>query len=193
MLRTPALRSGTLATLAWVLAVLAAGALGYATGGADGGAVAAVALALGLGGVTGLAWVADALVGRPDRTREVPILAGGFVVVGWVLVPAAVADASATVPLWATVGGVALVGVFVGVTCDTPRDGLWHGLLAGGSGGVLFVYVAVYESFAMRPELDGIVLIAGVFAPLAFALAGGLGGAVGVSTLDAVWTRRISE
>jgi hypothetical protein len=178
-----------------MLSVLVAGALGYATGGPDGGAVAAIALALGVGAVAGVAWTADALVGRLSRTRVTPILAGGLAVVGWVVVPTAVigSDASASIPLWATVGGVWLVGVFVGVTCDSPLDGLWYGLLAGGTGGVLFVYVAIYESFTMRPELEGIVLIAGVFAPLALALVGGFGGAVGVSTLDAVWTRRMSE
>lgn len=183
----------TVTPIAGMLAVLAAGALGYATGGADGGAVAAVAVALGLGTVAGLAWVADALVGHPNRTRATPVLVGGLAVVGWAVVPTAVTDASVTIPAWMIVGGVSLVGVLVGVTCDSPVDGLWHGLLAGGAGGVLFVYVAIYESFTMQPELDGIVLIAGVFAPLASALVGGLGGAVGVSTLDAVRMRRVSE
>lgn len=177
--------------IAGMLAVLAAGALGYATGGADGGAVAAIAVALGLGGVAGLAWTADAVVGSPSRTRVASILAGGLAVVGWAVAPTSVLDAS--VPLWAYVGGISLVGLLVGVTCDSPVCGLWHGLLAGGTGGVLFVYVAIYESFTMQPELDAIVLIAGVFAPLAFALAAGFGGAVGVSTLAAVWTRRVSE
>lgn len=176
-----------------MLAVLAAGALGYATGGADAGAVSTIALALGLGAVAGLAWTADAVVGRPSQTRTARILAGGVAVAGWLVVPTVVTDPSVGVPLWVTIGGVALVGVLVGATCGSSVGGLWHGLLTGGMGGVLFVYVAIYESFTMQPELDGIVLIAGVFAPLALALVGGFGGAIGASTLDAVGTRRVSE
>lgn len=193
MLRTTTPRSDTLVALACVLAVLAAGALGYATGGTDGGVVAAVALALGLGAVAGLAWAVETLVGSPSRTRAAAVLAGGLAVVGWLVVPTAVAGPDSGVPVWATVAGVSLVGVLVGATSDSAVGGLWHGLLAGGTGGVLFVYVAIYESFTMQPELDGIVLIAGTFAPLALALAGGVGGAIGASTVDAVWTRRVSE
>ena len=184
----------TTAPLAGTLAVLAGATLGYATAGADGGVTAAVAVALGIGAVAGLAWAVDATVGRPDRTKGSSILAGGLVIAGWTVVPTSVLGATLpTLPLWAYVAGVALVGVFLGVTCDSPVGGLWHGLLAGGAGGVLFVYVAIYESFTMQPELDGIVLIAGLFAPLSFSLAGGLGGAVGVSTLDAVRKVQVSK
>jgi hypothetical protein len=174
-----------------LLAVLAGGALGYATAGADGGITAAVAVALGIGAVAGLAWAIDATVGRPSRTRSFSILAAGLVIAGWTVVPTTILGP--ILPIWAYVGGIALVGVLLGVTCESPVGGLWHGLLAGGAGGVLTVYLAIYESFTMQPELDGIVLIAGLFAPLAFSVAGGLGGAVGVSTLDAVGKARVSE
>lgn len=184
MLRTKVLLAG-------LLALLAGATLGYATGSADGGITAAVAVALGLGVLAGLARAVSATVGRPTRTRTAATLAGGLGIAGWTVVSTLVLQPG--LPLWVYVGVVSLVGVLLGVACESPVSGLWHGTLAGGVGGVLTVYLAIYESFTMRPEMGGIVLIAGVLAPLAFALAGGLGGAVGVSTLDAVKTRRVSE
>jgi hypothetical protein len=79
------------------------------------------------------------------------------------------------------------------VACESAASGLWHGTLAGGAGGVLTVYFTIYESFTMRPELDGIVLIGGVVAPLVLGVAGGLGGAVGVVTNGVVERGRVSE
>lgn len=163
--------------LAGSVTVLGAAALGYVTAGSDGGVVAGVAVALGIGVIAGLAWTVGALVGRPDRTRPLPILAGGLVIAGWAAVPVSVLELS--VPVWAYVGVISLVGILLGVRGDSPVGGLWHGTIAGGTGGVLMVYVAVYESFTTHPEMDGIVLIAGVFAPLAFAVVGGLGGVIG--------------
>lgn len=181
----------TTVPLAGLLAVLAAAALGYATAGADGGATAAVAVALGLGAVAGLAWVIDATVGRPTRTRTTATLAAGVAIAGWTVV--STSSLGPALPMWAYVGAVSLVGVLLGVTCESPLDGLWHGVLAGGTGGVLTAYVAIYESFTMHPEMDGIVLIAGLFAPLLFSLASGLGGMAGSVTLDAIRKVQVSK
>jgi hypothetical protein len=170
---------------------LAAGALGYATGGADGGAIGAIAFALGVGMVAGLLWVVGATVGRPVRTRILPAIAGAIAVAGWTLVGASLLEPGA--PVWTYFAAASLVGVSLGATGESSRSGLWHGILACGSGGVLTVYLSIYESFTMQPELGGIVLVGGVVAPLAFGIAGGFGGAVGVATNDAVENGRVSE
>jgi hypothetical protein len=177
--------------VACVLGDVAAGALGYATGGADGGAIGAIAFALGVGMVAGLLWVVGATVGRPARTRIRPVTAGAIAVAGWTLFGASVLDSGP--PMWTYVAAASLVGVPLGTTAESPRSGLWHGLLACGSGGVLTVYLSIYESFTMRPELTGIVIIGGLLAPLALGVAGGLGSAVGVVTNEAVERRRVSE
>lgn len=174
----------------WLI-VLAGGVLGYATAGFDGVATAVIAVALGLGLVAGLAWAVGASVGRPSRPRFRLALAGAVAIAGWTVASVSISDPA--VPFWVYAGGVAVVAVLHGVAYDSLASGLWHGVLAGGTGGVLTVFVAVYESFTMQPELTAIVLIAGIVAPLAFALAGGLGGAVGSVTLTAVRTGQVRE
>jgi hypothetical protein len=177
--------------VACILGDLATGALGYATGGADGGAIGTIAFALGVGIVAGLLWIVGATVGRPARTRIRPATAGAIAVAGWAVVGASVLDPGP--PVWTYFAAASLVGVPLGTTAESPESGLWHGVLACGTGGVLTVYLSIYESFTMRPELGGIVLIGGVVAPLALGITGGLGGAVGAVTHEAVERRRVSE
>lgn len=181
----------TLALVACMVGDLAAGLLGYATGGPDGGAIGAIAFALGLGVVGGLLFLVGTAVGKPAETRVRPAVAGTLAVAGWAILGAAVLEPGA--PLWTYVAAAALVGVAVGTACESSASGLWHGTLAGGAAGVLTVYLAIYESFTMRPELGGIVVIGGVVAPLVFGIAGGLGGAVGTVTHEAVERGRVSE
>lgn len=177
--------------VACLLGDLAAGALGYATGGADGGAFGALAFALGVGIVAGLLRIVGATVGRPARTRIRTPTAGAIAVAGWTVVGVSVFEPGP--PVWTYFAAASLVGVALGATAESPRSGLWHGVLACGSGGVLTVYYSIYESFTMRPELGGIVVLGGGVAPLALGIAGGLGSAVGVVTHEAVERRRVSE
>ena len=176
---------------ACLLGDFAAGALGYATGGADGGAIGAIAFALGVGIVAGLLLAVSVTVGRPARTRIRPVTAGAIAVAGWTVIGVSVLDS--TPPMWTYLAAASLVGVPLGTTAESARSGLRHGLLACGSGGVLTVYLSIYESFTMRPELTGIVILSGLLAPLALGIAGGLGSAVGVVTDEAVERRRVSE
>jgi uncharacterized membrane protein len=176
---------------ACLLGDLAAAALGYATGGADGGAIGAIAFALGVGIVAGLLLVVGVTVGRPAQTRIRPVTAGAIAVAGWTVIGVSVLDSGP--PGWTYVAAASLVGVSLGTTAESPQSGLWHGLLTCGSGGVLTVYLSIYESFTMRPELTGIVILGSFLVPLALGIAGGLGSAVGVLTHEAVERRRVSE
>ncbi|WP_135824743.1 hypothetical protein [Halorussus ruber] len=180
-----------LALVACVVGDLAAGLLGYATGGPDGGAIGAIAFALGLGVVGGLLLAVGTTVGGPDDILVRPAVGGAVAVAGWAILGASVLEPGA--PMWTYLVAAALVGVALGTACESAAGGLWHGTLAGGAGGVLTVYLAIYESFTMRPELGGIVLLGGVVAPLALGVAGGLGGAVGVVTNGVVERGRVSE
>ena len=172
---------------------LAAIALGYATGGVHGGAVAALAFSLAVGVVFGLLWAVNRLVGRPNRTDWWPVAVGAVCVVGLFALGSNTVLAG-FVSVWAYLGGVTLLGSGVGAaTGDDPASGLWHGACAGGVGGVLAVYVAIYESFTMQPQLDGIVLIAAAVAPLAFGVLGGVGGAAGSVAAASVRVRSRDE
>lgn len=172
---------------------LAAIVLGYATGGVRGGAVAALAFALAVGVVFGLLWVVNHLVGRPERTDWWPVALGAICAVGLFALGSNTVLAR-FLSVWAYLGGATLVGAGVGAaTGDDPGSGLWHGALAGGLGGVGVVYVAIYESFTMQPQLDGIVLIAAVVAPLAFGVLGGVGGAAGSVAAASVRVRSRDE
>lgn len=170
---------------------LVAGTLGYVTGGLDGSLIGGIAFALGLGVVGGLLWAVGATVGRPARTQIWPVTVGAITVAGWTVVGTSVLEPSA--PVWTYFVAASLIGVPLGTACESARSGLWHGVLAGGFGGVLTVYLSIYESFTMRPELWGIVIIGAVVAPLAFGMAGGLGSVVGVVTNEAVERSRVSE
>lgn len=170
---------------------LAAGALGYATGGVDGGVVAAIAFALALAVVGGLLLAVGLSVGIPGRIGVRRTAAGAVAVAGWSVLSMSVLEL--TLPLWAFYGAVALAGVLLGVTCESPTGGLWHGVLACGTGGVLTVYRAIYGAFTIRPELDGFVVLLAVVVPLAFGVAGGLGGGLGGVAIEAVDGRRVSE
>lgn len=191
MSRTDRPNRTTLLLVGWLVGDLAAGALGYATGGADGGAIAAIAFALAVGAVGGLLSAVGAAVGRPARTSVRSGVGGAVAVAGWTVLGASVPEPA--LPLWVLYGVVALVGVLLGATCESPTSGLWHGVAACGAGGVLTVYLSVYESFTMRPELGGFVVIAAVVAPLTFGVAGGVGSGVGALASDAVGTVRVSE
>jgi hypothetical protein len=165
---------------AGLVGLLAAAGLGCATAGPDGGAIAALAFGLAAAVVFGLLWTVDAAVGRPDRTafRSVAVAACSFALL---FVLASASPLAGRVPLAGYLGAGALVGAGVGATAGSPASGLWHGTYGGGVGGLLVVYVAIYESFTMRPALGGVVAIAGVLAPAALCLLGGLGGAVGAA------------
>lgn len=190
MTRT-ALQNSTTLLSACLVGALAAGALGYATGGTEGGAVAAVGFALAVGVTAGLLRAVGAAVGRPDDVQVRPAAVGAAAVAGWAAL--AVAAPSPALPLWAVVGGVALVGGLLGAATGSPSSGLWHGTLACGAGGALTVYLSVYESFTMQPELTGVVLIGAVVAPLASGLVGGLGGGLGALAFGAVGGRPVVD
>lgn len=184
-------RTTTFALVVLMAGDLTAGALGYATGGLDGGAIGAIAFTLGLGVVVGLLLAVGTTVGGPDDILVRPAVGGAVAVAGWAILGASVLEPGA--PTWTYLVAASLVGTSLGTACESPAGGLWHGTLAGGAGGVLTVYLAIYESFTVRPELWGIVVIGSVVAPLAFGVAGGLGGAVGVVTHEAVERSRVSE
>jgi len=165
---------------AGLVGLLAAGGLGYATAGLDGGAIAALAFGLGAAVVFGLLWAVDAAVGKPGRTSFGPVAVAACTFAG-LFVLASSSPLAGRVPLAGYLGAGALVGAGVGATAASPASGLWHGTYGGGVGGLLVVYVAIYESFTIRPALGGVVAIAGVLAPAALGLLGGLGGAVGAA------------
>lgn len=169
--------SRTTVWLAGLVVGLAAGVLGFVTGGTDGGVVAVVAVGLASAIVFGLVRVVEALVDGPDRPQARAIVVGAVGLAGAVALSVSVLDLP--VPVWAYLLGALLVGVVLGVTAGEPETGLWRATVAGGTGGALTVYLSIYESFTMQPELDGIVVLTGVVAPLALGLACGLGGAVG--------------
>ena len=176
--RLAIVRQGGLAAAGLGGSVAATG-LGYATGGVHGGAVAALAFSLAVGVALGLLWAVNLLAGRPDRTDWWPVAVGAICVVGLFALGSNTVLAR-FVSVWTYVGGVTVLGCGVGsATGDDPENGLWHGTCAGSVGGVGVVYVAIYESFTMQPQLDGIVLIAAVVAPLAFGALGGVGGVAG--------------
>lgn len=177
--------------VACVAGDLAAGALGYATGGADGGAIAAIAFALALGVVGGLLLAVGLSTGTPARTSARLATGGAVAVIGWAVLSTSVLEPSP--PLWVLYGVVSSVGVLLGVACESPVDGLWHGTLACGAGGVLTVYPSVHSSFTMRPELGGMVVILAVVVPLSFGVAGGLGGGLGGLAFAAADGRRVRE
>lgn len=170
---------------------IAAAALGYVTGGVDGGAIAAIAFALAVSAVGGLLLAVGVSVGRPGPTSVRVAVAGAIAVAGQTVLAVSVFDLGLS--LWGFFGTVSLVGILLGVVCKSPSDGLWHGVLACGAGGVLTVYQSVYASFTMQPELGGFVVIAAVVAPPAFGIAGGVGGGLGALAFGAVWATRISE
>ncbi len=172
---------------AGLIGALAAGGLGYATAGPDGGAIAA--LSFGLGGAVVLALLSaiDAVVGKPDRTAFRPVAAVACAFAG-LFVLASSPPLAGRVPLAGYLGIGALVGAVVGATTASPASGLWHGTYGGGVGGLLVLYVAIYESFTIRPALGGVVAIAGAVAPAVLGLLGGLGGAVGAAVAE-----RLSE
>lgn len=184
-------RSSRLLT-ACLVGDLAAGTLGYAIGGPDGGVIAGIAFALALGAVGGLLLAIGLTVAEPPgRTRVRPAVGGAVAAFGWSVLAVSVLDPS--LPLWGLYGGVALVGLAVGIASESATGGLWHGALACGAGGVLTVYPSVYESFTMQPELGAFVLLAAVAAPLVFGVAGGVGGGLGALAFDAIGTRGVSE
>ena len=171
----------------------AATGLGYATGGVHGGAVAALAFSLAVGVVFGLLWVVGRIAGRPDRTDWWPVALGAICTVGVFALGSGTALAQ-FVSVWAYLGGVTLLGVGVGAAAsDDPGSGLRHGALAGSVGGVLAVYVAIYESFTMQPQLDALVVIAAVVVPLAFGALGGAGGVAGALAAASVRVRSRDE
>jgi len=165
---------------AGLVGLLVAGGLGYATAGLDGGTIAALAFGLGAAVVFALLSAIDAAVGKPDRTAFRPVAVGACAFAG-LFVLASSSPLADRVPLAGYLGAGALVGAGVGATTATPTSGLWHGTYGGGVGGLFVVYVAIYESFTMRPALGGLVTIAGVLAPAALGILGGLGGAVGAA------------
>lgn len=181
----------TLLLLVCLVGDLAAGALGFATGGVDGGAIAAIAFALAIAAAAGLLLAVGLSVGTPARTNGRTAAVGAVVVAGWAAL--AVSVLSPGLPLWALFGAVSLVGVLLGVACESPTGGLWHGALAASAGGVLTVYQSVYASFTMRPELGGFVVLAAVVVPLAFGVAGAIGGGLGALAFEAVEGRHVSE
>lgn len=158
--------------------LVGAAGLGYATGGPDGGVIAALAFGVGAAVVLALLAAADAAVGKPESTAFRPVAVGACAFAA-AFVLASSPPLAGSVSLRGYLAVALLVGGGVGASAASPASGLWHGTYAGGVGGLLVLYVAVYESFTIRPELGGVVAIAGVVAPAALGLLGGVGGAVG--------------
>lgn len=74
------------------------------------------------------------------------------------------------------------LGVVIGfVSADDATTGLVHGILTGGVTALLLVFIAVQQSFSMRPALTGIVLIVLILGPPILGVIVGIGGAIGGS------------
>ena len=171
-LNTPTLALATLSGM------LAAGGLGYATGDAYGGAIGVVAFALSVVVTFGLVRAIERCWGTPENTDPLAVGVGACAFAGWFVLASSVPLVE-SVTGWGYLAVVFLLGVALGARTDSAYDGCWHGAVAGGVGGTLLVFVAIYESFTMQPELDTLVVIAGVVAPLAFGVLGSLGATVG--------------
>lgn len=89
-----------------------------------------------------------------------------------------------------TAAAVATIGVVVGYrTAGSVLDGLRHGLLACGLGGVLCVVLAAYDAersveVETVEAFDVLVAGSGVVLPVVFGVFGGLAGAVGWMLAD---------
>ncbi|WP_433626358.1 hypothetical protein [Halomicrococcus sp. NG-SE-24] len=162
-----------------VAALSGAVGLGYAVGGVDGAATAGVAVALGVGIVVGFLLVASALGATVDDSAPWPAVPVAAVLLAALAAPEYLPAADGLASFERLAAAFLAGGLLLGVAGGDARRGLWFGIVAGGVAGVGYVFVAVHQSFATRPELWLFVLVASVVAPAVGSALAGAGGALG--------------
>lgn len=162
-----------------------AAGLGYAVGGVDGAATAGVAVVLAAAVVVGLLLVARALGATPDDPAPWPAVPVAAVLLAALAAPEYLPALDALASFERLAAAFLAGGLLLGAVAGDARRGLWLGVLAGGTAGVGYVFVAVHRSFAARPELWLFVLLASVVAPAAGSALAGAGGALGGALGDA--------
>lgn len=170
-----------LATFGTIL--LVAAAIGTWTGGQHGALTAVGGVAIGALTIVLLCTVIGPQF-DPDPVDWYVVLAGAVLTVGGLAVAQfyLYPTLGNTAMLVTVAGTVIAVGASVGfIGANEFVRGAGYGLLAGALGGLLFVPIATYQSFTMRPSLDVIVLLSGAVGPVVFGFLGGIGGSVGGS------------
>lgn len=166
----------------WVtVGLIVTGAIGYLAGGQKGTITLIAAVGLGVGT---LALLLGAVTSLSDSTtwpsRSIFIVSVGSLFSFLLAVTYGIPPLPDGILIPLVIGGTVLIGVLTGYRSDNRvTTGILHGMMIGGSTGILVVFIAAQKSFGMRPALDFIVLISGVVAPLVFGVVCGISGGVG--------------